>query len=378
MKILINAISAKAGGIVTYTTNLISALEARGVDFTIAVPETFPKSPHTLRVAASNYPPMQRLFWEQTAWRRVVHDQKADVLFSSANFGLLGAPVPQMLMVREGGLFDPLYLSTIAPTQGFRPAIQRNLRRRLMLASAYANDHIITPTSAMRDMLLDWAPDLAARCSVNSYGTLTDKFVPQERRPWRADGVLRTLYVSVYYPHKNPSDQILACEQLNAEGFPATARVTMDRAHMARIAGSARDLFHVDRAIATDVALLGSVPYDGLPAVYAAHDVFVFPSVSETFGHPMIEALASGIPVVAADVPVNREVLGDTALYYPPFRPSALAACLRRLDEDAGLREHLTKAGRKRVASMYDWNHHVDRLLELLEQLARRGRNVPR
>lgn len=374
MKILINAISAKAGGIVTYTTNLIAALEARGADFVVAVPETFPDTPHTLRVRASNYPPLQRLAWEQTVWRGIIARKQADVLFSSANFGLLNSSVPQMLMVREGGLFDPLYMATIAPTQGLNAAVLRYLRRRLMLISARANDHIITPTHAMRDMLLGWAPDLTDRCSVNSYGTLVEKFQPGQRRPWRADGVLRTLYVSVYYPHKNPSDQVLACEMLSSQGLPATMRLTMDRDHMASIRGSARDLYHVDRSVAAGTVELGKVSYDALPDLYAKHDVFVFPSVSETFGHPMIEALASGIPVIAADVPVNREVLGDAALYFTPFRPSELAQCLRRLDEDPALRARLAEAGRQRATASFDWNDHVGRLLDLLEQLASTGR----
>ncbi|MBX9634172.1 MAG: glycosyltransferase [Magnetospirillum sp.] len=246
-----------------------------------------------------------------------------------------------------------------------------------MLISARANDHIITPTHAMRDMLLGWAPDLAERCSVNSYGTLVEKFQPGGRRAWRADGMLRTLYVSVYYPHKNPSDQVLACEMLNAAGLSTTMRLTMDRDHMASIRGSARDLYHVDRGVAAGMVTLGKVPYDELPGMYAEHDVFVFPSVSETFGHPMIEALASGIPVIAADVPVNREVLGDAALYFTPFRPSELAQCLRRLDEDPGLRDRLVEAGRQRATASFNWNDHVERLLNLLEQLAAKGRVQP-
>lgn len=375
MRILINAISAKAGGIVTYTKNLITALEQRGLDFLVAVPESFPDSPHLLRVRASNYRPAQRLAWEQTIWRRIIAANRADVLFSSANFGLLHSPVPQVLLMREGGLFDPLYLATVAPTQGLHSAAQRYLRRLLMLMSARANDHILTPTQAMRDMLLAWAPDLADRCSVNSYGTLVEMFQPAERRLWRQDGVLRSLYVSVYYPHKNPSDVVLACEQLVAEGMPATMRLTMELETIRRIKGSARDVFHVGRGIAAGLVQTGPVAYQDLPASYAAHDVFIFPSVSETFGHPMIEALASGIPVIAADVPVNREVLGDAALYFQPFRASGLAECLKRLDGDPALRDRMIAEGRRRATNSFNWTDHVDRLLELFEQVARTRRS---
>ena len=369
MKILINAISAKLGGIVTYTTNLITALERRGVNFQVAVPTNFPDLPHTIRVKASHYPPLKRLLWEQTVWRHIVRRERPDVLFSSANFGLLLSPVPQLLMIREGGLFDPLYLSTIAPTLGLRNALFRQLRRRLMLVSAQNNDHIITPTSAMRDMFLAWQPDLADRCSVNPYGTLTDTFRPVERRPWRADGTLRLLYVSVYYPHKNPSDIVLACEQLVRDGLPTTLRLTMDLESIQTFAGSARDLFHVRRGVEQGLVQLGPVDYRQLPTAYATNDVFIFPSISETFGHPMVEAMASDIPIVAADTSVNREVLGEAALYYTPFRPSELASCLRQLDQDPALRATLVTAGRQRATAHFDWEQHVDRLMALFDQL---------
>lgn len=371
MRILINAISAKAGGIVTYTTNLIKALRCRDLDFLVAVPDSFPDAPNTLKVQASKYGPLRRLAWEQSVWRHIIKKHKPDVLFSSANFGLLNSPVPQLLLMREGGLFDPLYLATIAPSQGLVAAAQRYLRRQLMLISAYHNDHIMTPTHAMRSMFLEWAPELKDRCSVNSYGTLLDTFRPVARRPWRQDGTLKLLYVSVYYPHKNPSDGVMASEILCSQGLPATLRLTMDLSQIASVYGASRDLFHLNRTLDSGLLHPGAIRYTDLPATYADHDVFIFPSISETFGHPMIEALASGIPVVAADVTVNREILGDAALYYPPFQPSKLAQCLRQLDENPELRQHLIAKGLERVSLQFDWNGHVDRLITLFQKLTK-------
>ena len=56
--------------------------------------------------------------------------------------------------------------------------------------------------------------------------------------------------------------------------------------------------------------------------------LFVFPSYLETFGHPLLEAMASDVPLVAADIPVFREVAGDAALYADPHRPEALASAM--------------------------------------------------
>lgn len=370
MRVLINAISAKAGGIVTYTSNLITGLRRRGIDFLVAVPTDFPESECCLRVQASQYNPLQRLLWEQTVWRKIIRDNRADVLFSSANFGLLHSPAPQLLLMREGGLFDPLYLSTMAPCQGMDVAFQRYLRRQLMLISVRHNNHIMTPTETMRSMLLKWAPEVEAHCTVNSYGTLLDTFQQKKSRPWCQDGQLKLLYVSVYYPHKNPSDALLATEILNRQGQPTRMRLTMDLEQVQRVRGSTRDLFHLRRGLDCGLLTMGTIPYAQLPETYAEHDVFVFPSISETFGHPMTEAMASGIPIVAADVPVNREVLGDSALFYTPFRPSALAECVRRLHEHPDLRVELSRNALNRVAKLYNWDDHVDRLVDILRHLA--------
>jgi len=96
MKILINAISAKRGGIVTYTENLIDSLSRNNVQARFAVPIEMAEriGKNTIGIRASDFGPFPRLIWEQTVWRRLVARETPDVLFSSANFGLINCPVP--------------------------------------------------------------------------------------------------------------------------------------------------------------------------------------------------------------------------------------------------------------------------------------------
>lgn len=376
MKILINAISARMGGIVTYTRNLMNSLQERNETAQFMVSRRFPGQDQRCmeRIDASDLRPAIRLLWEQTFWRRIVYERKPDVLFSSANFGLLACPVPQVLLVREGGLFDPFYLTNVSPEQGIWATFQRKARRKLIIASARSADKVMTPTAAMRDLLLVWAPDLEKKIIINPYGTMSKAFIPtpQEPRPWRQDGHLRLLYVSVYYPHKRPGFICQAVEALRHQGIDCHATVTMDRDELNDFKGSAHDRILVDRAIERQEITLGRHPYGQLPALYQSHDVFVFPSVSETFGHPMAEAMSSGIPVVAADTPVNREVCGDAALYFDPLSLSSLLECLHRLDSQPDLRTQMVTHGRQRVLESYTWDHHVDRLLEILAAAAAR------
>ena len=66
--------------------------------------------------------------------------------------------------------------------------------------------------------------------------------------------------------------------------------------------GGALDEEFVSDAAAREIVSLGHYDYNDLPALYRSHDVFVFPSVSETFGHPMAEAMSSGLPVLVCQV----------------------------------------------------------------------------
>jgi glycosyltransferase involved in cell wall biosynthesis len=373
MKILVNAISARMGGIVTYTRNLLASLNERKVDSTFAVSARFPdQGPGVLRLAASDLRPLRRFLWEQTAWRAMVKRLAPDVLFSSANFGLIRSPVPQVLLVREGGLFDPFYLANCTPEQGPVAGLQRGIRRRLIISSARNSDLVLTPTATMREMLVAWAPDLQDKVEVNSYGTLSDAFTPAREAPraWRGDGTLRLLYVSVYYPHKQPGLVCQAVRGLLAEGMETRATITMSLAETRDFLGGVHDHILLRKAEAEGLVELGRRRYEDLPSLYHGHDVFVFPSISETFGHPMVEALSSGLPVVAADTPVNREVCGDAALYFDPLRPSALVECIRRLDGDAELRGRMVRMGRERVVQAFTWASHVDRLIAIFERVA--------
>lgn len=383
MRILINAASAKRGGIVTYTENLVPSMVERGLDVKVAAPPDYRTSlPSTLvPVTAGDYGPMRRVAWEQIVWRRIVAKQAPDVLFSSANFGLFYSPVPQVLLMREGGLFDPLYLSHVAPEQGIRVQTIRHFRRNLMLTSTRHADHVVTPSAAMRDNLVAWDASLASRISVDHYGARHDLFTSDRRvRTWREDGRLRLLYVSVYYPHKCPHVICEAVSRLNDAGRPATSTITMTREELETTRGAALDRVVMTRAEARGELALGHHAYEDLPALYASHDVFVFPSVSETFGHPMVEAMASGVPIVAADTPINREICGDGALYFRPFSPSDLIARLDELENDVGLRQRLAESARKSVVARFSWDQHVDGLVRIFEDVLaeRPGKRRPR
>jgi len=373
LKVLINAISAKQGGILTYTRNLMPALIKRGIDATFAVPVEFEAVADCplIRLDTLHFNAATRFAWEQVVWRSIVKRNNPDVLFSSANFSLLFPPVPQILLLREGGLFDPFYLANFAPSQGIRLSLLRRARRKMMLISTKHADLIMTPTAELRESVLRWAPEMSQRCVANHYGTLETTFgQTSQQRPWREDGTLRLLYVSIYYAHKNPGTLVRATLEMAGRNANIHTRITMTPAELESTPGSAQDAILMRQGVESGLITTGRHPYDKLPELYQQSDVFVFPSVSETFGHPMVEALASGMPLVVAEHPVNREICGDAALYFSPFSSADLTDKLQQLDKNPELRQELGCRGRQRVLDLFTWDAHVDRLCALFEQVA--------
>jgi glycosyltransferase involved in cell wall biosynthesis len=112
---------------------------------------------------------------------------------------------------------------------------------------------------------------------------------------------------------------------------------------------------------------LGTIRYNLLHHVYKACDVYVTPAYAETFAHPLVEAMASGLPVVASDLPVHREICGEAALYFPHFSPQNLARQLMIAANSPTLCDEMKVKGQAR-ASEFSWAAHVEELILVAER----------
>lgn len=122
-----------------------------------------------------------------------------------------------------------------------------------------------------------------------------------------------------------------------------------------------------------NVRLVGFVPDDRLANLYRAADVFVLPTrTGEGFGLVLLEAFASGIPVIATNGGAQEEVVceGQTGLLVPPESPAALADAIVTLKDQPELVARMGSAARTRALEM-DWERTVDRLEEFLTEAVR-------
>lgn len=116
------------------------------------------------------------------------------------------------------------------------------------------------------------------------------------------------------------------------------------------------------------VVLLGPVPYDDLPQVYGSAHVVICPAYAESFSHTVVEAMALGVPVIASDIAVHREVAGEAACFFSPFDPDDLADRCLALMRDGSLRDRMSAAGPER-ATAFSWQRHFQELLAAVEKM---------
>lgn len=175
------------------------------------------------------------------------------------------------------------------------------------------------------------------------------------------------LYVGTVEPRKN-LDRLLDAWQ----GLAASVREQFDLVLAGpegwRSAGTLARL----RAPATGVRYLGYVPEPYLPGITAGASVFVYPSLYEGFGFPVVQAMAAGVPVITSNLSSLPEVTGGAAELIDPHSPAALRGALDRLLTSPALRAQLAAAGRT-CAQRFRWDTCARRSVEFFESILGRA-----
>jgi glycosyltransferase involved in cell wall biosynthesis len=112
----------------------------------------------------------------------------------------------------------------------------------------------------------------------------------------------------------------------------------------------------------------GYIPSSQMPLLYNCSSLFLYPSLRESFGLPVIEAMACGIPVIASDIPAIKEVSGDAAMLVDPADQIAIADTIRHLINDSNKRNELREKGLERV-KLFNWKDAAEKLIKVYESV---------
>ncbi|MBC7226910.1 MAG: glycosyltransferase family 4 protein [Thermoflexales bacterium] len=174
------------------------------------------------------------------------------------------------------------------------------------------------------------------------------------------------LYVGTIEPRKNLTALLEAYAALQARNTQYATRLVIVGKKGWLYEGFFRRLREL--GLEEHVHFTGYVPDEDLPALYSAADLFVFPSLYEGFGLPVLEAMACGVPVVCSNTSSLPEVAGDAALLVDPADVRALAEAMERVLADEALRATLRTRGLER-ARQFTWEATARRTLEVYRRV---------
>jgi len=365
-RILVDASMATAGGGFTYIVNIVAPLArmapeyhfrvvTRGQNIAAALPRC-DNVEVDLRPAAGL---RERLRCTHVEMPRLLSSWGADLYYSVGELATLRTPCPSIAAFRNAAIFWPDWVE-----YRWQQQIRLRLLYRLAKLTARSCDRIL------------FVSEDSARWIGDGIG------LPEERRAvihhgidleaWRTRGGESPhprpyiLSVGTIYPYKSYVLLIEAWLAL-AERRPTLPDLVIvgddqepsytKRMYEARSAGG---------PLAERIHIRGEVPYAEIQRYYEHAELFVFPSYIETFGHPLLEAMASGIPMVATEMGSFQEIAGDAARYAEAGRSDSFAAAMEEVLYDEGVRTALVEQGRARVAK-FTWQRSAEKLLALFD-----------
>jgi glycosyltransferase involved in cell wall biosynthesis len=295
----------------------------------------------------------RRVLAEQTLLPRAARRAHIDLLHNVQNTAPAMPGVPQVTTILD--VIYKRHPETHAGVLAAGVAL-------LVPLAARRSRRVITLSEAARDDIVRFLRVEPDRIDVTPLGPgLPDDVSPVAEEELRRRSDLGdapiVLTVSAKRPHKNLERLLEAITLVEAVPEPvlvAPGYETVFEPELRKRAGER-------------VRFLGWVEDDELEGLYRAATCFVFPSLAEGFGLPVLEAMARGVPVACSRIGPLEEVAGDAALYFEPTDVVDLARAIDSLLSDVELRTRLAEAGRKR-AHEFTWAQTAEATIRSYER----------
>jgi glycosyltransferase involved in cell wall biosynthesis len=387
--LFVDASAASSGSGPTYVRNVVPHLVARtDLRSTILVSPLLRREFQAQSPAQSNVSFVEFADQSVNAATRFVHAQRsipglirrsgANVLLSAGNMALFRSPVPQILLSGNALYTSNDFFRDLMQRGDYGLWLDTKLKGQMAKWSVRTADRTVAPSQAFADEIERWTGvrTLAIHHGFDRNLFFRDTELPPEhlkKKLERKSAELRLLFVSHYNYYRNFETLIRAVAVLRKRIAPRqislflTCKLRPGANPGSYRTESAARLVQ-ELGVNSNVVELGAVPYHLLHHVYRACDLYVTPAYVETFAHPLVEAMAAGLPVIASDLPVHREVCGDAALYFPTFSLDLLAETIAQLAQSHELFKRMSERGLKRSGD-FSWKNHVAQVVSIAQSL---------
>jgi len=377
MRIAINALSARTGGGVVYLNRLIYYLRemdneneyyifVTGNNHNKIIAFEDPQF-HVIEVHIRSL--LRRLLYEQIALPILLKRLNIDTVYAPAEIAPFLAPCPVVLGIQNLNVYYKSRSVRYTWTGRARTAGFRLLAR----FSAKKAEKIIFVSETSRRYIAGRLDVEVRNTAVIHHGVELAKFSKHDHQiscsveADKKDHYI--LCVSLVTPHKNCECLIEAYGRLGER---------IRNAHDLVIVGPHQYNVYYDKLlncargynIDEKVHFLGDVPFESMPEIYQGADLFVLPSLLETFGIPLIEAMASSVPVIAANSTSCPEVVGDAGILFDPTNPDELSEKITMILQSRSMRDEMIRKGLARARS-FPWDNTARKTLAVFKEVYR-------
>jgi len=314
---------------------------------------------HIVKIKSASYP-----YWEQVLLPKEAARYGVDVLHCTSNTAPINTDIPLIIT-----LHDIIYLEKLNLTRGKLYQIFGNMYRRWNVPLAVKKSSCIVTVSEYEKNRITQYFDLPADHVHTIYNGVGENF-----KNYNQDDIEKikskynlpdnyVFYLGNSDPKKNMIGVMNTLSCLRKAGNLNFQLLMLDvnKDYLTKVAE-----YIGDTEILKNITICGYVPNNELPAIYSLAKIFLYPSLRESFGIPILEAMACRTPVITSNTSSMPEVAGDAAVFINPNNPYDMGAAILNLLNNTPLQEKLVQRGLKRCME-FSWKKNALGILKLYE-----------
>lgn len=375
-KILIHAVGANTGGGLRHLSSLVSALSEadKAREYEILIRESLPFDCDHKNIQITHIPDwkssnwLSRMYFDLIKIPRLTKSRGYSCVISLMNFGPVFLSKPHIIYQ-----CNLLYYSDVGlALSSTKTKIEIIARRFLAAMSMQRSIKIITPSDSTRVAIQNKFPKIPAdRFATILHGfdsRLYDQPLSNKlREKIEAGNGHRLIYPANLLKHKAFDILIDIAYELRKK-VRFTLFLTIESGESPRLYKELVSKINAKK-LNENIVILGSIPHSQMGAAYQLFDLMIYPSLLESFGMPLIEAMAYNCPIVASDTEINRETCGDAALFYSPYNPEDAAEKIA-LALQSETRQKLINLEKRRLAERdWSWRSNANALLQIIDDV---------
>ncbi len=361
---LADPLDRQYGGIHVYTKELLKALSKLDKKNEYIVVRSESKNEfegmEEIAVPYSSFPGYRfwRLFFQLP---KILKKKGVDIVVEPAHFGPFNLPkrIKRITVIHDMTVF--LYPELHVFSSAY---LQRKLLPRILKKS----NHIVTNSESTSRDVIKFFPFVKNKITSILLGK-DESFKPQ-----KSSEILKTynirqpyiLFVGTLEPRKNVSTLIKAFDKFKKD---------TEKAHQLVLIGKkgwkSKEIFRVinNSPYNNEIVSVGYAPKNELPVFYSEAEIFVYPSIYEGFGLPVLESMACGTPVITSEVSGMPEVGGSAVQYVNPNNVSDLAQLITKLCSESEIRKKYGQMGISQAAK-FSWEKTAKEYITLFETMS--------